>query len=222
MGYLTVASQRMILRCLLDVRGMRVVGDDEESADLARMYARCKPVAPVTRSVALLAVAGQEAADAAADADADPNTLRIFYGNDTYYVFFRLHQYLYDRYAQPARNASNSPSTKPPAFADGINTAIIPACSTLWGCSRPNVRRLRVAHTCALRKPAFQQTGALGSKGASAEEYGRIHGQFMKMVHDLIEGALESSAYEDSCRALLGKISPHVTHVSHILAIATY
>ena len=68
-------------------------------------------------------------------------------------------------------------------------------------------RRLRVAHTCALRKPVFQQTGAMAPKeaGNSPEEYARIHGEFMTMVHDLIDGSLESSAYEDHCRALLGE-----------------
>ncbi len=67
--------------------------------------------------------------------------------------------------------------------------------------------RLRVAHTCALRKPVFQQTGATAPKeaGNSPEEYARIHGEFMTMVHDLIDGSLESSAYEDHCRALLGE-----------------
>ena len=64
-----------------------------------------------------------------------------------------------------------------------------------------------MAHTCALRKPVFQQTGATAPKeaGNSPEEYARIHGEFMTMVHDLIDGSLESSAYEDHCRALLGE-----------------
>ena len=66
-----------------------------------------------------------------------------------------------------------------------------------------------MAHTCALRKPVFQQTGvtALKEAGNSPEEYARIHGEFMTMVHDLIDGSLESSAYEDHCRALLGEYS---------------
>ncbi len=65
-----------------------------------------------------------------------------------------------------------------------------------------------MAHTCALRKPVFQQTGATAPKeaGNSPEEYARIHGEFMTMVHDLIDGSLESSAYEDHCRALLGEL----------------
>ena len=36
------------------------------------------------------------------------------------------------------------------------------------------------------------------------EHYAANHGQFMSMVHSLIEGNLESSSYEDQCRALLG------------------
>lgn len=69
------------------------VEDEETDTDIIRMYARCKPVAPVTRSVAL---AGTPAA-AEVDMEQEDQALRVFYGNDTYYVLFRLHQYLYDR-----------------------------------------------------------------------------------------------------------------------------
>lgn len=67
--------------------------------DLARMYARCKPVAPVTRTVALAGRAGPPTSgeDMDVQMERDSHSLRVFYGNDTYYVLFRLHQYLYDR-----------------------------------------------------------------------------------------------------------------------------
>lgn len=62
-----------------------------------------------------------------------------------------------------------------------------------------------MAHTCALRKPSFQRPGTR-DEGSAAQEYADIHGQYMSMVHDLIEGNLESSTYEDRCRALLGEL----------------
>ena len=62
-------------------------------------------------------------------------------------------------------------------------------------------RRLRVAHTCAQGKPSFR---AGGLRDNADEQYAANHGQFMSMVHSLIEGNLESSSYEDQCRALLG------------------
>jgi hypothetical protein len=67
----------------------------------------------------------------------------------------------------------------------------------------------------------FQQTGATAPKeaGNSPEEYARIHGEFMTMVHDLIDGSLESSAYEDHCRALLGEwAKPQLQSFARLLA----
>ena len=77
--------------------------------DLAHMYARCKPVAPVTRTVALAGRAEPCNSGVAMDVhmERDAHSLRVFYGNDTYYVLFRLHQYLYDRCAPaPFRSAA--------------------------------------------------------------------------------------------------------------------
>ena len=79
-------------------------GDEEDVRDVSAAYARCKPLAPMTRGIAMQAVArgggqGGEAADLRPTAEdgLGDETLRVFYGNDTYYVLFRLHQYLYDR-----------------------------------------------------------------------------------------------------------------------------
>ena len=67
-------------------------------------YARCKPLAPMTRGIAMQAVArnGGLGGDVAnlhptPEDGLGDDTLRVFYGNDAYYVLFRLHQYLYDR-----------------------------------------------------------------------------------------------------------------------------
>ena len=91
-----------------------------------------------------------------------------------------------------------------------INCLIVHCCHSAWrGGWRARVlthgtmgcRRLRVAHTCAQGKPSFR---AGGMRDNAEEQYAANHGQFMSMVHNLIEGNLESSSYEDQCRALLG------------------
>lgn len=57
-----------------------------EEAERERGFAACKPLAPAE------ATRQAEAAEAPT-----PRLGRIFYGNDTFYIFFRLHQLLYDR-----------------------------------------------------------------------------------------------------------------------------
>ena len=72
---------------------------------MSAAYGRCKPLAPMTRGIAMQAVArggGQGGGETAglrptAEDGLGDDTLRVFYGNDAYYVLFRLHQYLYDR-----------------------------------------------------------------------------------------------------------------------------
>lgn len=58
--------------------------DGVDEAELEQRYARCKPLAP---------------ADSARwHGNQEPSRAgRIFYGNDNFFVFFRLHQHLYDR-----------------------------------------------------------------------------------------------------------------------------
>jgi hypothetical protein len=58
-----------------------------DEAEHERGFAGCKPLAPAE------ATRQAEAAESEA-----PRIGRIFYGNDTFYIFFRLHQLLYDRY----------------------------------------------------------------------------------------------------------------------------
>jgi hypothetical protein len=84
-----------------------MTGDDEDVRNMSAAYARCKPLAPMTRGIAMQAVArggqgGGQGGEAAglrptAEDGLGDDTLRVFYGNDAYYVLFRLHQYLYDR-----------------------------------------------------------------------------------------------------------------------------
>lgn len=76
--------------------------EDEGEAAQAR-YAACKPLAPVVRLPAPAQSSdGEDAAAAAPEEQPEPPS-RVFYGNEQFYVFFRLHQYLYDRRApEPA------------------------------------------------------------------------------------------------------------------------
>ena len=77
------------------VSGEADAGSDggTEEAERERVFVDCKPLAPAEAT---------RAAEAAEAGDAQ-RIGRIFYGNDTFYIFFRLHQLLYDRCAPPAR-----------------------------------------------------------------------------------------------------------------------
>ncbi|DBA68064.1 TPA: hypothetical protein ACH3X2_014084 [Trebouxia sp. C0005] len=134
---------------------------DSEGA-VSKAYARFKPVTGVyTHS-------------AAARQDGEPETSgngaergRVFYGHDGYYVFFRLHQCLYER--------------------------------------------LRQAHKCSQQccKPAYARPNDIETGGGEVavqddEAAKQIHSQFMQMALQLVDGRLDSSQYEDSCRQLLG------------------
>lgn len=140
--------------------------NSEESGDsegaMNKAYARFKPLAGVYDQ------------SAAARQDGEPETSgntaergRVFYGHDGYYVFFRLHQCLYDR--------------------------------------------LRQAHKCSQQccKPAYARPNDIEAGGGEVavqddDAAKRIHGEFMQMALQLVDGRLDSSQYEDSCRQLLG------------------
>lgn len=84
---------------------------DEDTATYSdSRYKCCRPLAAIERSGCFSAGrAAAVAADAsvgitstfhtegASKADSSTAPQRVFYGNDTYYIFFRLHQHLYDR-----------------------------------------------------------------------------------------------------------------------------
>ena len=57
--------------------------DGADEAEQEQRFARCRPLAP---------------ADSARWRASEQHRLgRIFYGNDNFFIFFRLHQHLYDR-----------------------------------------------------------------------------------------------------------------------------
>lgn len=71
--------------------------------------------------------------------------------------------------------------------------------------------RLRQAHKCSQisSKPAYARPTDIEAGGGEVatqddEAAKRIHGQFMQMAMQLIDGRMDSSQYEDSCRQLLG------------------
>lgn len=89
-------QQKAYLLCMQAMTTEASADNSEESGDsegaMNKAYARFKPLAGVYDQ------------SAAARQDGEPETSgntaergRVFYGHDGYYVFFRLHQCLYDR-----------------------------------------------------------------------------------------------------------------------------
>ena len=74
------------------------------------------------------------------------------------------------------------------------------------------VYRLRQAHKCSQQssKPAYLprpndiETGGGEVAVQDDEAAKQIHAQFTQMALQLVDGRLDSSQYEDSCRQLLG------------------
>ncbi|WIA19087.1 hypothetical protein OEZ85_003737 [Tetradesmus obliquus] len=74
--------------------------------------------------------------------------------------------------------------------------------------------RLAAAQRCAREKnqPQFRQTGDEHiqrvvdpqAEAARAEESARLHREFMGMLRQVLDGHMDSSTFEDTCRALLG------------------
>lgn len=93
-----------------------------EEAERERAFVGCKPLAPAEAT---------RAAEAA-EAPTAPRIGRIFYGNDTFYIFFRLHQLLYDRCAHALGPQAKFPTHYCEPFVDeprpaqsGFNAGII-------------------------------------------------------------------------------------------------
>jgi len=81
--------------------------DDELDPYSNGRHSHCRPLAAIERSgcfpcgkaaaAAAAAEAGIAAPSVSPTAASEPKAQHVLYGNETYYVFFRLHQYLYDR-----------------------------------------------------------------------------------------------------------------------------
>ncbi len=74
-------------------------------------------------------------------------------------------------------------------------------------------RRLKTARKCALQvsSPSFRTRSEAEQEAAvsnMAEPAVEVHNRFMTLASDLIDGAHDSSTYEDACRLLLGMLLP--------------
>ena len=75
------------------------------------------------------------------------------------------------------------------------------------------LRRLRTARKCALQvsSPSFRTRSEAEQEEAVShmdEPAVEVHNRFMTLASDLIDGAHDSSTYEDACRLLLGESHP--------------
>ena len=75
--------------------------------------------------------------------------------------------------------------------------------------------RLKVARRCAMQvgRPMFRAKSEQEQDEAiqNLDEHAReVHGKFMQLAFDLVDGTHDSSTYEDACRSLLGNYT-HVT-----------
>ena len=72
--------------------------------------------------------------------------------------------------------------------------------------------RLRQAHKCSqqMSRAGFRPSEPEPAHGEVTrdddDKAKKLHQEFMQMVLKLIDGRLDSSQYEDSCRALLGEL----------------
>jgi hypothetical protein len=82
--------------------------------------------------------------------------------------------------------------------------------------------RLKTARKCALQlsSPSFrskseaEQEEAVSHMDEAAIE---VHNKFMTLASDLIDGAHDSSTYEDACRLLLGALPPDCLDLESLL-----
>mmetsp|Transcript_24143 Transcript_24143/g.29248 ORF Transcript_24143/g.29248 Transcript_24143/m.29248 type:complete len:1244 (-) Transcript_24143:506-4237(-) len=126
-------------------------GEEEEEEPEQEAFTGCKPLAPPAE----IPQEGEDGPIPPAIAS------RVFYGNDNFYIFFRLHQYLYER--------------------------------------------ICAAHSEAARVQALQEAEA-GEEGKEQDDGPKetVLQTFFNMLFSMLGGNLESSKYEDECRALLG------------------
>ena len=83
--------------------------DGADEAEQEQRFARCRPLAP---------------ADSARWRASEQHRLgRIFYGNDNFFIFFRLHQHLYDR-----QDPMSSGSELPAAMTSMLGSAGADGC----------------------------------------------------------------------------------------------
>jgi hypothetical protein len=111
--------------------------------------------------------------------------VKVFYGNFSCYVFFRLYEKLYQRLlnakqlaqqAQEAKEESNEDPADSEMNAADVEAAVMGAADD-------------------------EDRDASGKDKVAGET---VYEQFMSMLLDLVEGHLDTSKFEDDCRMLLG------------------
>ena len=102
-----------------------------------------------------------------------------------------------------------SPSTAAPSNADGASAPAAPAKPASNGVAPEAVDT--TADEEAGSPTGFRHKPEEPIAATEPEEAERIHAQFMTMLLQAIEQSLDTSQFEDSCRALLGE-SPSSRH----------
>jgi paired amphipathic helix protein Sin3a len=177
--------------------------DDEEE----KLYAACFPVSGIR--------VGYGSADSAKSTDTTLHTqhpldktdgTRLLYAHDGYYVLFRLHQHLYE--------------VRPCAFPKSRHCLpILVPEGTSYLCSITlTVYSLTLRETDTLLLQSQRLAVARQSAASMSRQFGvkaepesvrqrkelEIHTDFLRLFFKLLNGKVESSAFEDDCRMLLG------------------
>lgn len=117
-------------------------------------------------------------------------THQLFIGNSHFYIFVRLYHIVLERLAaakEMATLAQESESPESDCIANGDEKTSVPAAS----------------------QNGITGTGDTGSRSVLLDSLrrdsgGDLYGTFTNALHQLIEGKMEASVYEDVLRALLG------------------
>lgn len=102
-----------------------------------------------------------------------------------------------------------SPSAPVPSGADGASAAAAPAKPASNGVA-PSEAIETTADDEAGSPTGFRHKPEEPIAATEPEEAERIHAQFMSMLLQAIEQSLDTSQFEDSCRALLGESPRHM------------
>lgn len=143
----------------------KAASSDRQSGP-CRLFGGCQPlVAVMHKSTDGECTDNNHSAQPSASGCRSVDDSGVFYCNEPFYIFFRLHHYLYDR---------------------------------LWMARKCSRSQERTSYPGNVR-----ETNDVDHQDDSDEGTEKVHGQFMAMVYQLIDGAMEMSQFEDLCRSLL-------------------
>jgi len=113
--------------------------------------------------------------------------VKVFYGNFSCYVFFRLYEKLYQRLLNAKQLAQLAQEAKDESKGDAADAEMNDADAD--------------AAAAAAAAVGDEDRNAGGKDKVVGET---VYEQFMAMLLDLVEGHLDTSKFEDDCRMLLG------------------